>query len=88
MALAKADYFQAHAGPSASLEGTANSTLIGSVTCGVEDEERREILTALRAVRFSKKRAAESLGVNRTTLWRKMKKLGIHKQQPTQVSGA
>jgi len=42
----------------------------------------------LRAVRFSKKRAAESLGVNRTTLWRKMKKLGIHKQQPTQVSGA
>jgi transcriptional regulator with PAS, ATPase and Fis domain len=41
------------------------------------DSERAIILEALEACRFHKNRAAERLGISRTTLWRKIKELGI-----------
>jgi len=41
------------------------------------DSERTIILDALEKCRFHKNRAAERLGISRTTLWRKIKELGI-----------
>jgi DNA-binding NtrC family response regulator len=41
------------------------------------DNERAIILEALEQCRFHKNRAAEQLGISRTTLWRKIKELGI-----------
>jgi propionate catabolism operon transcriptional regulator len=41
------------------------------------DNERTIILEALENCRFQKSRAADQLGISRTTLWRKMKDLGI-----------
>ncbi len=41
------------------------------------ESEGRIILRALEAARFSKTKAAKSLGISRTTLWRKMKEVGI-----------
>jgi len=41
------------------------------------DNERAIILEALEKCRFHKNKAAQRLGVSRTTLWRKIKELGI-----------
>jgi propionate catabolism operon transcriptional regulator len=41
------------------------------------DNERAIILEALEKCRFHKNRAADQLGISRTTLWRKIKELGI-----------
>ncbi len=41
------------------------------------DSERAIILEALEKCRYHKNRAAEQLGISRTTLWRKIKELGI-----------
>jgi DNA-binding NtrC family response regulator len=40
-------------------------------------EERQAILAALMRNQWSRKRAAQELGMDRTTLWRKMKRMGI-----------
>ena len=40
--------------------------------------EREVILTALRRNGWHKAMSAKDLGMDRTTLWRKMKSLGIH----------
>jgi len=51
--------------------------------CGVrsggwpEDTEERRILAALEAAKWNKKKAAESLQINRATLWRKMRRYEI-----------
>jgi transcriptional regulator with PAS, ATPase and Fis domain len=42
-----------------------------------EADERSIILTALRRAEGNKSLAAKSLGIGRTTLWRRMKELGI-----------
>ncbi len=41
-------------------------------------QEKEMILAALIRNRWSRKRAAEELGMDRTTLWRKMKRMGLH----------
>ncbi len=43
----------------------------------IPSSERARILDALQRARFKKAKAAELLGIERTTLWRRMKKLGI-----------
>lgn len=48
----------------------------------IEGEERETILDALIRNQWSRKRAARELGVDRTTLWRKMKRLGIQSAAP------
>ncbi len=40
-------------------------------------KEKEKILKILEEVKWNKRLAAQKLGINRTTLWRKMKKLGI-----------
>lgn len=42
-----------------------------------QDPEAQALLTALEQAKFNKGRAAEILGINRSTLWRRMKKHGI-----------
>jgi PAS domain S-box-containing protein len=42
-----------------------------------DDDERARIHDALRQTRFHRGHAAELLGIDRTTLWRKMRRLGI-----------
>lgn len=43
----------------------------------IREVEKRHIVNVLRACRGKKIKAAEMLGINKTTLWRKMKKYGI-----------
>ena len=45
-------------------------------------EERRAILEALMRNQWSRQRAARELGMDRTTLWRKMKRMGIQSAVP------
>jgi len=47
-------------------------------------EESRKILAALIRNHWNRKRAASDLGMDRTTLWRKMKRMGIHYTNPPQ----
>jgi two-component system response regulator HydG len=42
-----------------------------------EAGERARIARALEEARWSRERAAELLGMSRTTLWRKMRRLGL-----------
>ena len=42
-----------------------------------DPDERSRILGALKAARFNKTQAAAALGINRTTLWRQMRRLDI-----------
>jgi len=44
----------------------------------MDDLEAVFITKALRRNNFNRKKTAEELGIHKTTLWRKMKKLGIH----------
>lgn len=50
-----------------------NST---NLSMNFEDDEKEKIEQALKKAHFNRQKAAELLGINRTTLWRKMKKLG------------
>ncbi len=50
---------------------------VGSSFPGVAGDDRRLIEQALRCHRGDRTRAAEQLGMHRSTLWRKMKTLGI-----------
>jgi PAS domain S-box-containing protein len=43
----------------------------------VEELQKDKIRAVLKEVQYSKSKAAENLGISRTTLWRRMKELGI-----------
>ena len=47
----------------------------------LEEPERQIILDVLEANNWNRNATADSLGVNRTTLYKKMKKLGLEDQQ-------
>lgn len=55
----------------------AETTLKVRLKNHAQDNERAIILEALEQCRFHKNRAAEKLGISRTTLWRKIRELGI-----------
>ncbi|MCI0470305.1 MAG: sigma 54-interacting transcriptional regulator, partial [Candidatus Aminicenantes bacterium] len=40
-------------------------------------DEKEQIMAVLKSVRWNKQKGAQALGIDRTTLWRKMKKYGI-----------
>ena len=48
-----------------------------AVQLSPENKEREEILRALEAVKYNRTLAAEKLGINRSTLYEKMKKYGL-----------
>jgi PAS domain S-box-containing protein len=50
-------------------------------------EEGQKILAALVRNHWNRKRAADELGMDRTTLWRKMKRMGIHHTNPSAPGG-
>ena len=53
------------------------NTLKDRIKVHTLDNERAIILEALEKSRFHKNKAAERLGISRTTLWRKIKELGL-----------
>jgi two-component system response regulator HydG len=59
--------------------GESSSETSPADTAGVGDEagERGDLLRTLEACRWSRKDAATALGIDRTTLWRRMKRLGV-----------
>jgi transcriptional regulator of acetoin/glycerol metabolism len=50
---------------------------------GPSDDEARAIRKALEESRFSKTLAAKRLGVSRTTLWRKLREMGMNLPNPS-----
>jgi DNA-binding phage protein len=55
----------------------ANSSVVMPLSEALEEPERQIILHALRLNQWNRHATAEQLGINRTTLYKKMKKLGI-----------
>ncbi|MFG1360174.1 MULTISPECIES: sigma-54-dependent transcriptional regulator [Xanthobacter] len=66
------DLFPEHAG-----ESNGASTRIGSLEAARQDAEKRHILRALAATGGELSAAARLLAVGRTTLWEKMRRLGL-----------
>ena len=60
-------------------KGEKNIITGGSLKDGLKDPEKEIILAALREANGNRSKAADKLGVNRTTLYNKMKKYGIGK---------
>ena len=60
-------------GPSISLPRVGNKTLKEAL----EEPERQIILDVLESNSWNRNATADSLGVNRTTLYKKMKRLGL-----------
>jgi len=69
--------FQSASLPGNSLEDHSSKT--GSVTMSLIPKEKRQLLDALTESRWNIQKAAEFLHIDRTTLWRKMKKYNIKK---------
>ncbi|MCA9129129.1 MAG: sigma-54-dependent Fis family transcriptional regulator, partial [Planctomycetales bacterium] len=69
--------------PPAMLAGSIGGQAVRSIGTGqslreaLEGPERQIILDVLRANSYSRNNTAEQLGINRTTLYKKMKRLGI-----------
>jgi transcriptional regulator of acetoin/glycerol metabolism len=49
----------------------------------LEEPERKIILEVLRANQWNRNATADQLGINRTTLYKKMRKLGIATLEPS-----
>ena len=67
------------AGSSPSIQVSTNATR--SLREAMEGPERQIILQVLKSNNFSRNLTAESLGINRTTLYKKMKRLGLDNVQ-------
>jgi propionate catabolism operon transcriptional regulator len=70
------EYTPDPAGPAAA--GDASQPLKGRIRQNQLNSERGVVLDALQQARYNKSKAAESLGISRTTLWRKIRELGIN----------
>ncbi len=55
----------------------ADASLAGSLKLAMASPERRIILEVLEANQWNRQATAEALGINRTTLYKKMKRLGL-----------
>ena len=77
---AETGHVTAHSLPQDLLQYTDKSEATNSHHLQAEQNEiqREEIMTALREANGNRAEAAEKLGINRTTLWRRMQKLGIN----------
>lgn len=74
--------FSVHYVPGADIEETARSVLTYEAPCGGEKEaegepDAKEIEKALKLSGGNRSTAASILGISRTTLWRKMRELGM-----------
>lgn len=63
------------------IEISGNNPAGKSLKEGLEDPEKEIILKALKEAKGNRSKAAEKLGVNRTTLYNKMRKYGISKEE-------
>ena len=68
-------------GPSISMQSVGGKTLKEAL----EGPERQIILEVLESFNWNRNATADSLGVNRTTLYKKMKRLGLEDQHSTQL---
>jgi DNA-binding NtrC family response regulator len=64
--------FEIRATPAPRMGGTENDELVS-----LDDLERRHILRVLDAVEGQKTKASAILGINRTTLWKKLRQYGV-----------
>jgi len=71
-------------GQSTGIEVSPSPRLKGSGDA--RNHEREAILAALARNHWSRKRAARDLGMDRTTLWRKMKRMGIQSTDKEEIS--
>ncbi len=68
---------------------TAESPLQGKfLPCTLDDMERRHILMTLQHTNWNKSRAAVLLGIERSTLDRKIRRYGLAEQGPPRPPGA
>jgi DNA-binding NtrC family response regulator len=58
-------------------QASGNQAMNKSLSEALEEPERKIILEVLRANQWNRNVTADQLGINRTTLYKKMKKLGI-----------
>ncbi len=58
-------------------DGGAPAMMLNRLKSALVDPERRLIVDALEAYAWNRRQAARSLGINRTTLYKKMKRFGI-----------
>lgn len=70
-----------HSHPTAPVTGTTPVAIV-PLSEALEGPERQIILSALKANSWNRNVTADLLGINRTTLYKKMKKLGIEEPTP------
>jgi DNA-binding NtrC family response regulator len=65
------------AGPRAPAAGAAFATFVGDHVPTLDELERAHILKVLELCENQKTKAAQMLGINRTTLWKKLRQYGL-----------
>ncbi len=60
------------------VQPTAAAPMLPAAPSDPQNHERQRIVAVLEKTGGHRRKAAQALGMERTTLWRKMKKLGIH----------